>query len=156
MKKLNTGRNQTYARTLNNELVIQALRKEDLSATELSEKLSLSNAAMSSIMKGLLEQGIIKISYTKSESGKGRKQIVYSLNESYGLIIVVSLSDNRYTITISNISNGINIIVISCDIRICFIFKMTIFNNRITYHHSYKTANKIFSWNFNILDINII
>ena len=30
------GRDQSYARKVNNELVIQKLRKEDLSATELS------------------------------------------------------------------------------------------------------------------------
>ena len=53
MKKLNTGRNQTYARTLNNELVIQALRKEDLSATELSEKLSLLLCFMRLVGKSL-------------------------------------------------------------------------------------------------------
>lgn len=91
------GRDQSYARKVNNELVIQKLRKEDLSATELSSTLNLSHAAMSSILKGLLGQGIIKVSCSKSEFGKGRKQVVYSLNEQYGLIIVVSLSDNRYS-----------------------------------------------------------
>lgn len=101
------GRDQSYARKVNNELVIQKLRKEDLSATELSSTLNLSHAAMSSILKGLLGQGIIKVSCSKSEFGKGRKQVVYSLNEQYGLIIVVSLSDNRYSITISNIKEEI-------------------------------------------------
>ena len=75
------GRDQSYARKVNNELVIQKLRKEDLSATELSSTLNLSHAAMSSILKGLLGQGIIKVSCSKSEFGKGRKQVVYSLNE---------------------------------------------------------------------------
>lgn len=101
------GRDQSYARKVNNELVIQKLRKKDLSATELSSSLNLSHAAMSSILKGLLGQGIIKVSCSKSEFGKGRKQVVYSLNEQYGLIIVVSLSDNRYSITISNIKEEI-------------------------------------------------
>ena len=72
------GRDQSYARKVNNELVIQKLRKEDLSATELSSTLNLSHAAMSSILKGLLGQGIIKVSCSKSEFGKGRKQVVYS------------------------------------------------------------------------------
>ena len=39
------GRDQSYARKVNNELVIQKLRKEDLSATELSSTLNLSHAA---------------------------------------------------------------------------------------------------------------
>lgn len=104
--KLN-GCNQSLARKLNNELVIKMLRKNDYSATELANKLKLSNAAMSSIVKGLETKGLIKISSSLSLCGKGRKQVIYSLNEKYGLIIIVSLSDNRYKVTISNIKEEI-------------------------------------------------
>ena len=107
MVKPSLGRDQSYARVVNNELVIQKLRESDYSATELAEILDLSHAAMSSILKGLLKGNIIKISYSKSKAGKGRKQVYYTLNEKYGLIIVVSLSDNRYNITISNIKEEI-------------------------------------------------
>lgn len=101
------GRDQSYARTLNNELVLKELRNGDYSATELADFLSLSNAAMSSILKGLINDGLIKVSCYISKAGKGRKQVRYTLNEEFGLIIVVSLSDNRYHITISNIKEEI-------------------------------------------------
>lgn len=107
MVKEKFGRNQSYARAVNNELVIEQLREHDYSATDLAEKLNLSNATMSSILKGLLNNGIIKISYSVSKAGKGRKQVYYSLDEDYGIIIVVSLSDNRYNITISNIKEEV-------------------------------------------------
>ncbi len=107
MAKQKFGRNQSYARTVNNELVIEQLREHDYSATDLAVKLDLSNATMSSILKELLGKGIIKVSYSLSKTGKGRKQVYYSLDEDYGIIIVVSLSDNRYKITISNIKEEI-------------------------------------------------
>lgn len=107
MTKLSTGQNQSYARTVNNELVIQCLRVKDYSATELAHDLGLSHAALSSILRGLMKDEIIKISHSISISGKGRKQVYYSLNESYGILIVVSLSDNRYTISFSNIKEEI-------------------------------------------------
>ena len=41
-----TGKNQSYNRAFNNELVINALKEGSASATTLSKRLSLSNAAM--------------------------------------------------------------------------------------------------------------
>lgn len=107
MEKQKFGRNQSYARAVNNELVIEKLRKQDYSATDLAKHLGLSNATLSSILKGLLNKGIIKVSYTISKAGKGRNQIYYTLDEGYGIIIVVSLSDNRYNITLSNIKEEV-------------------------------------------------
>lgn len=103
MIKETLGRDQSYARVVNNELVIKHLRKNNMSATELANALYLSHAALSSILKGLLQEGIIKVATSISRAGKGRKQVCYTLNEEYGIIIVVSLSDNRYKISISNI-----------------------------------------------------
>ena len=101
------GRDQSYARAVNNELVIQKLRERDYSATDLANDLNLSHAAISSILKGLVNDNIIRASYSGSTAGKGRKRVFYSLNEAYGLIIVVSLSNNRYEIIISNIREEI-------------------------------------------------
>ena len=107
MVKEAVGCDQSYARTVNNELVIQKLRESDYSATDLARELDLSHAAISSILKGLVNDRIIKASYSSSTAGKGRKRVFYSLNEAYGLIIVVSLSNNRYQIIISNIREEI-------------------------------------------------
>lgn len=107
MIKLTVGQNQSYARAVNNELVIQRLRQKEYSATELANELGLSHAALSSILRGLMNDEIIKISHSVSVTGKGRKQVCYSLNEGYGIMIVVSLSDNRYSISISNIKEEI-------------------------------------------------
>lgn len=107
MIKLTVGQNQSYARAVNNELVIQRLRQKEYSATELANELGLSHAALSSILRGLMKDEIIKISHSVSVTGKGRKQVCYSLNDGYGIMIVVSLADNRYLISISNIKEEI-------------------------------------------------
>ena len=53
MMEINSGRNQSYARKVNNKLVINKLRQADCSATVLVNELDLSNSAMSSILKEL-------------------------------------------------------------------------------------------------------
>ena len=103
----NLGRNQSFARKVNSELVLSRLRKSDCSATILSEELNLSNAAMSSILKELENQNMIVHSHSVSNVGKGRKQIYYTLNKDYGLFIVVCLSNNRCKIIVSNLKEEI-------------------------------------------------
>ena len=107
MMEINSGRNQSYARKVNNKLVISKLRQNDCSATVLVEELNLSNSAMSSILKELETQGIIIPSYSISNSGKGRKQVFYTLNKNYGIFVIVGLSSNRYKIIISNLKEEV-------------------------------------------------
>lgn len=103
----NLGKNQSYARKINSKLVISKLRNSDKSATVLVDELNLSNSAMSSILKGLELQGAIIPSYSISASGKGRKQIYYTLNKDYGVFAIVCLSNNRYKIILSNLKEEI-------------------------------------------------
>ncbi len=102
MEKL-IGRNQSYAREINFELVIDLLRKEPRSATQLSDILKLSNATMSSIIKDLLEIGMIDIDSSGSVKGCGRKQVFYTINEKYGLILVVNIANRKADIYLTNV-----------------------------------------------------
>ena len=69
------GKNQSYCREINFELVIDLLRKEPRSATQLADMLKLSNATMSSIIKDLLELGMIDIAKSASIKGKYYQQV---------------------------------------------------------------------------------
>ena len=80
------GKNQTFSREINVELVLSLLREHPCSGTELASKLSLSNATVSSIIKDLLEQGVIRQNETTSINGIGRKRVNYEINPEYGLI----------------------------------------------------------------------
>lgn len=102
-----SGRNQSYARKVNNKLVISKLRNGDCSATILVNELNLSNSAMSSILKELETQGVIIPSFSASNLGKGRKQIYYTLNKNYGVFAIVCLSNNRCKIILSNLKEEI-------------------------------------------------
>ena len=97
------GKNQSYCREINFELVIDLLRKEPRSATQLADILKLSNATMSSIIKDLLDLGMIDVAKSESVKGSGRKQVFYTLNEKFGLILVVNMVHNRADISVTNI-----------------------------------------------------
>lgn len=101
------GKNQSYSRVLNNELVIQLLQQRSYSATELADKLCLSNATMSSIAKKLLQENLIKVEKTESIKGCGRKQVLYTLNENYGLFLTVNISNYQAIISIANLKEEI-------------------------------------------------
>lgn len=89
------GKNQSFAREVNNLLVLNALSKENLSATELSNNFKLSNATLSSLLKNLSDLGLIEKVGSTSTSGFGRKMVKFSLSSTYGNILVVSLSSLR-------------------------------------------------------------
>lgn len=101
------GINQTYARVYNNKLVLAKLREKELSSTLIGQELNLSNASVSSIIKDLMEKQIIKVSKHESKSNVGRKQVYYTLNEEFGLVGIVSLSDKKSRLVLSNIKEEI-------------------------------------------------
>lgn len=105
---METGKNQSYNRGKNNILVINYLRQHgSASATKLAEEFSLSNAALSSILKNLAEKGIIRESVKRSVRGKGRKQVNYVLNDRFALIALINIEYGRYHIVFSNIKEEI-------------------------------------------------
>ncbi|MGM9874268.1 MAG: ROK family protein, partial [Bacilli bacterium] len=101
------GKTQSYSREVNNRLVMEKLKLRPYSQTELAEELLLSNATMSSISKELLNLGIIKIESSISKKGHGRKQVFYSIDENYGLILAINISSFQATIALSNVKEEI-------------------------------------------------
>ena len=101
------GKTQSYSRVCNNMLVIKHLQQKDCSATELAEILSLSNATLSSILKQLLSIGIVKISGSQNVKELGRKRVVYTLNESFGLFLNVNMTNNTANISVANLKEEI-------------------------------------------------
>ena len=75
---IDLGKTQSYARKINNKLVINRLRTSPASATMLVEELNLSNSAISSILKQLESKGIIVQSYSMANHLKGRKQVYFT------------------------------------------------------------------------------
>ena len=96
------GKNQTFSREINNELVLSLLRERPYSGTELADRLSLSNATVSSIIKDLLEQGAIRQETTTSISGIGRKRINFEINPEYGLILGINISNLHASVSLIN------------------------------------------------------
>ena len=109
------GKDQTYSRELNTISIINVLLDSALCGTDLSERLSLSNATVSSILKELLSLNLIKVSDTSSLYGKGRKRVVYSINDDYGLILCVNISNYHARISLCNLQH---VIIKSVDIKI--------------------------------------
>lgn len=113
MKKI--GKDQTYSRVLNTLSIIDALSVESLCGVDLKNKLSLSSATISSILKELSSLNLIKVSETSSIYGKGRKRVIYSINEDYGLMLCINISNYHAKISLSNLQYKI---IKTVDIKI--------------------------------------
>ena len=98
-----TGSNQSIAREINNQVVLDEIKNKESSATELAKKLKLSNATLSSILNNLLQFGIIRVSHNDSINGLGRKRVVYELNDDFALGLIVSITNFSVKLVISNI-----------------------------------------------------
>lgn len=107
MEIITKGKTQSYSREVNNRLVMEKLKIRPYSQTELAEELLLSNATMSSIAKELLNLGVIKIESSASKKGHGRKQVFYSIDEKYGLILAINISSYQATIALSNVKEEV-------------------------------------------------
>lgn len=99
-----TGKTQSYARQLNNKLIMRELRQGECSATMLANRLGLSNAALSAILNNLLQCGYIKQTDTVSAGSIGRKPVYYKINGSFGYVAVVSLAEHSTNIVISDMN----------------------------------------------------
>ena len=101
------GKNQSYCREINYELVIDLLRKEPRSATQMASILKLSNATMSSIIKNLLNIGIICVDSSSSIKGCGRKQVFYTLDDNFGLILVVNIAHTKADVSLTDVKQEV-------------------------------------------------
>jgi predicted NBD/HSP70 family sugar kinase len=102
------GKNQSYARQLNNQLVMRELRNGVCSATMLSRKLNLSNAALSGIIDDLQKNGYIREADIPFEATSvGRRPVYYTVNENFGYIVVVSLADFATKVVVSDMKMNI-------------------------------------------------
>ncbi|MCM1289899.1 MAG: ROK family transcriptional regulator [Corallococcus sp.] len=103
-----TGKNQTYARQVNNQLVMRELREGLCSATMLSKKLNLSNAAISFIVAELQKNGYVKeVADAPNSQGLGRRPVYYTINENFGYVVVVSFSDYVAKIVVSDMKKNV-------------------------------------------------
>ncbi len=104
---LKLGVNQTFARKVNSEMVMRLLRKQNMTAKELAERLQISTAAISIITTELLKNGYIRSSAIKDDKKMGRSSILYSLNPDFACVAVVALSDKVVKIGIANMRGEI-------------------------------------------------
>lgn len=105
-----TGKTQSYARYLNNRLVMQSLIDNGSStATALATQLNLSNAAMSAIIEELRTKEYIKEAELAQcrAAATGRRPKYWTINENFGCVAVICLSDYVARIVISDMKSNI-------------------------------------------------
>ncbi len=104
---INTGKTQSFARCLNNRLVMRVLRENGAaSSTMLAERLNLSNAALTAIIGDLKTGGYIKEheDTVASPCKTGRPPKLWAVNEDFGCIVVIALSDYVARVVVSDMN----------------------------------------------------
>lgn len=102
-----TGVDQTFARKLNNQMIMQLLKKKDMTSKELADELKISTAAISMITSELLKNNYILKRTEKNANKLGRSTIVFSLNPNFACVGLVGLYDKKIRIGISDMRGEI-------------------------------------------------
>lgn len=129
-----SGKTQRYARYVNNRLVMRELLDNgSCSATMLANKLNLSNAAMSAIIDDLKSREYIKQVDVEPQIGAfGRRPLFWSVNEKFGSVVVVSLSDYVAKIVVSdmrmNITDSVQTTVERYDVAMLYELALSVKN----------------------------
>lgn len=130
--ELDTGKTQSYARYLNNRLVMRELMRGSCSSTMLASKLSLSNAAMSAIIGELSRRDYIKQVQgdVRPVGTSGRKPVFWSVNEKFGSVVVISLADYVAKVVVSdmkmNITDSVETRVERYDVAMLYELALTV------------------------------
>lgn len=102
-----TGVDQTFARKLNSQMIMQLLRTRDMTSRELADELKISTAAISMITSELLKNNYIFKRTEKSANKLGRSTLVFSLNPDFACVGLVGLYDKKIRIGISDMRGEI-------------------------------------------------
>ncbi|PWM70608.1 MAG: hypothetical protein DBX59_10600 [Bacillota bacterium] len=105
MKNAVQGKNQTLARKENQKLVFELFKKHDLSASEVSNILKLSQSGTKKIIDDLIAKNILTETTPIKHFTSGRMPMTLTLNQRYGIIACVDFFDKE--IFISDLKNNI-------------------------------------------------
>lgn len=105
MKNAIQGQNQTLARKENQKLVFELFKKHDLSASEVSNILKLSQSGTKKIIDDLIAKNILTEATPIRHFTSGRMPMTLTLNQRYGIIACVDFFDKE--IFISDLKNNI-------------------------------------------------
>lgn len=105
MKNAIRGQNQTLARKENQKLVFELFKKHDLSASEVSNILKLSQSGTKKIIDDLISKNILTEATPIRHYTSGRIPMTLTLNQQYGIIACVDFFDKE--IFISDLKHNI-------------------------------------------------
>jgi predicted NBD/HSP70 family sugar kinase len=93
------GENLSIVRNINQSLIINYLREQDYSVTDLAQKLGLSNTAITKIINELIDFGLVSEAERVVSKVVGRRKVNYHFNESFGVVAVVNLAQKELLVT---------------------------------------------------------
>lgn len=92
---IKTGEKPSLIRDINLKLVIDSLRNEDLSVTDLALKLNLSNTAIKKIINELIELNIVSMANKVKSDVAGRRRVNYRYKSDFSKIAVINFAQKE-------------------------------------------------------------
>lgn len=95
------------ARKSNSLLILNEIMRRPISRTKLASKLNLTMGGLTPIIKNMISSGLIEEFKELNNLTLGRKPLLLKINENKFKIISVSISRDKYTISLVNFGNKI-------------------------------------------------
>lgn len=103
------GKDQTFARDFNMKAILQLLQRENMSCSELADKIGLSKPAMTKITAEMYELDLIK-TQSKQQTYKkelGRKRVNLMVNPNFGVVAVIDFSTVSIKICVADMQGTV-------------------------------------------------
>ncbi|MDO9628862.1 MAG: ROK family transcriptional regulator [Acholeplasmataceae bacterium] len=102
------GSDQTVARDLNVEMVLQLLKEKHMSSSDLAKRMHLSKPGLTKIMNEMIENHLVV--FTEEEhllkNNVGRKKTLYKINPNAGMVGVINFAPTHVKIVFSDLEGG--------------------------------------------------
>lgn len=102
--KNNIGSNMTDVKIKNRSLILELLKKKNISRRDIAKEIGLTPAAVTILTNEMIREGILKERGSEDENRVGRKSIFLSLNDKYKYAIGVNIGTERISVGLGSLS----------------------------------------------------
>lgn len=102
---MGSGMNMSVVRDANRRTVLSLIFEEgEMSRKDLAQAAGLTQASLTMITSGLIEEGILKECGFAENKGAGRKKVLLGINADYGLIAVMNIDREKTSVSLCDLT----------------------------------------------------
>lgn len=101
------GKNQSFAREINNRIILELFTERDWSSSELAEHSGLSKTAIAKILEEFKNDRLLVMSEVQTKVPYGRQPVYFTINPNFGHIVAIDFSNLQIKIVLADLKGDV-------------------------------------------------